>query len=76
MPFSDLKDFPKAQIPTTSANGCLWTGNFCRWRVGDSKKQPKEERMPGSVAEMSRLYTRHSHWNKDPAAFGEMPFVE
>lgn len=76
VPFSDLKDFPKAQIPTTSANGCIWTGNFCRWRVGDSRMEPKEIRQPGSKGEMSRLYTRHSHWNKDPAAFGPMPFVE
>ena len=74
VPFSDIRKFPKAQIPTTSANGCMWTGNFCRYRVGDA--QDKAAKAAGSKTEMSRLYTRYSGWNKDPAAFGEFKFVE
>jgi len=74
VPFKDLKNFPKAQFPTTSANGIIWTGNFCRFRVGDA--HDKQNKMPGSKTEMSRLYTRYSGWNKDPAAFGEFKFVE
>lgn len=73
IPFSDIRGFPKAQLPTTSADSRIWTGNFCRFRVGDANS---ENKAPGSCKEMSRLHTRHSHWNKDPAAFGVFKFVE
>ena len=75
VPFAALKKFPKAQIPTTAANGVTWTGNLCRYRYGDCVL-PKEKRAPGSRMEMSRLWTRHNIWNKDPAAFGTFKFVE
>ena len=75
VPFAALKKFPKAQIPTTAANGVTWTGNLCRYRYGDCVL-PKEKRAPGSRMEMSRLWTRHNSWNKDPAAFGTFKFVE
>ncbi len=74
-PFSDLAAFENAQVPTTSAGGCQWNGNFNRWRVGDMKL-PKEQRQPGSVNDWARLYTRYNHWNRDPAAFGKFIFVE
>ena len=73
LPFKDVRGFPKARIPTTSADGCVWTGNLCRFRVGDALGKTKA---PGSKTEMSRLYTRYNTWNKDPAAFGEFRFVE
>ena len=75
VPFADLMGFPKVQLPTTSANGVTWTGNFNRWRVGDMKL-PKEQRAEGSKNDWSRLFTRGNFWNKDPAAFGEFKFVE
>jgi len=62
VPFSDLKDFPKAQMPSgTSAEGKFWIGNVMRNRSGK---------------EFSRRYTRFSVWSKDPAAFGKLQFVE
>ena len=73
VPFKDLEGFPKARLPSTSADGCVWTGNLCRFRVGDALSKGKA---PESKTEMSRLYTRHNTWNKDPAAFGEFRFVE
>jgi len=65
VPFAELKNFPKLQLPTTAANGVTWFGTMSRWRVGD-----------GSRTEMSRLYTRYSAWNMDPAALGKFMFVE
>lgn len=62
VPFSDLKGFPKAQMPSgTSAEGKFWIGNIMRHRKGK---------------EFSRRYTRFSFWSKDPAAFGKLVFVE
>ena len=75
VPFSDLRGFENAQIPTTSANGIVWIGNLIRWRVGDMK-MPKEKRVKDSHNEMSRMNTRYSHWNKDPGAFGKFVFIE
>ena len=75
VPYSCLKDFPCAKFPTTAANGTVWTGNVTRWRVGDTKK-PKDCRVPGSKAELSRLNTRFNKWNRDPAAFSNFVFVE
>ena len=75
VPFSDMEKFPNRQLPTTSANGCLWNGNMIRFRVGDCKL-PKEKRAEGSHSEISRLNTRFNKWNKDPAAFSDWQFVE
>ena len=75
IPFSDLKNFPKVQTPTTSANGIVWIGNLNRWRVGDLKL-PKEQQVKDSKRCWTRLFTRYNMWNKDPAAFGPLPFVE
>ena len=44
------------------------SGNVCRWRVGDVR-QPKETRVPGSRYEQTRLDTRFTQPNDDPAAF-------
>ena len=43
-------------------------GNVCRWRVGDVRR-PKEERVPGSRYEHTRLDTRFTQPDDDPAAF-------
>ena len=43
-------------------------GNICRWRVGD-KRHPEEERVPGSCYEHTRLDTRFTRPDDDPAAF-------
>ena len=43
-------------------------GNVCRWRVGD-KRHPEEGRVPGSCYEHTRLDTRFTQPNDDPAAF-------
>ena len=43
-------------------------GNVCRWRVGD-KRHPEEERVHGSRYEHTRLDTRFTQPNDDPAAF-------
>ena len=43
-------------------------GNVCRWRVGD-RRQPQKERVPGSCYEHTRLDTRFTSPNDDPAAF-------
>ena len=75
IPFSDLKNFPKVALPTTSANGIVWIGNLNRWRVGD-RCLPKEKQLKDSKMCWTRLFTRYSGWNKDPAAFGPLPFVE
>ena len=74
IPYTELKGFPNAQIPTTSANGCTWSGNVTRWRVGDART--KEGKTPGSHVEMSRLHTRYSGWNKDMNAFSTWVFQE
>lgn len=76
IPFSSIKDLPGAQYPEgTSSAGKFWLGNFCRARVWDIRL-PKEERRPGTKRESTRRYTRYSIWNKDPAAFGKLMFVE
>ena len=43
-------------------------GNVCRWRVGD-KRHPEKERVSGSRYEHTRLDTRFTQPNDDPAAF-------
>ena len=43
-------------------------GNLARWRVGD-RRRPASERVPGSLYEESRLDTRYTAPNDDPAAF-------
>ena len=43
-------------------------GNVCRWRVGD-KRHPEKERVPGSRYEHTRLDTRFTQPDDDPAAF-------
>ena len=45
-------------------------GNVSRWRVGDMRL-PKERRVPGSRYEYSRLSTRYTQRDVDPAAFVE-----
>ena len=76
LPFSSLKTFPGAQMPSgTSSDGKFWIGNFCRSRIWD-KNLKKGEWIESSVRETSRLHTRYSQWNKDPAAFGKLRFVE
>lgn len=58
-----------------TAAGKFWFGNFCRSRRWDAyygKCTPRA----GSHNEFTRRYTRYSVWNKDPAAFGKLQFVE
>ncbi len=43
-------------------------GNVCRWRVGD-KRHPEKDRVPGSRYEHTRLDTRFTQPDDDPAAF-------
>lgn len=43
-------------------------GNVCRWRVGDVR-YPEKDRVPGSRYEHTRLDTRFTQPNDDPAAF-------
>ena len=43
-------------------------GNVCRWRVGDVR-HPKEKRVSGSRYEHTRLDTRFTQPDDDPAAF-------
>ena len=43
-------------------------GNVSRWRVGD-RRHPAAERVPGSCYEHTRLDTRFTQPNDDPAAF-------
>ena len=43
-------------------------GNVSRWRVGD-RRHPESERVPGSRYEHTRLDTRFTQPNDDPAAF-------
>ena len=45
-------------------------GNVCRWRVGD-RRHPAKERVPGSRYEHTRLDTRFTQPDDDPAAFVE-----
>ena len=45
-------------------------GNVCRWRVGD-RRHPEKVRVPGSRYEHTRLDTRFTQPNDDPAAFVE-----
>lgn len=76
IPFDAIKDLEGAQYPSgTSSEGKYWLGNFCRSRVWDMRF-PKDARREGSVRESTRRYTRYNIWNKDPAAFGKLQFVE
>ena len=76
IPYAALKDFPREQHPAgTTAAGAFWLGNFCRGRHWDAYF-PKAQRREGSRPESTRRYTRYSIWNKDPAAFGKLQFVE
>ncbi len=76
IPFAAIRDLPQAQFPEgTSSGGTFWLGNFCRSRVWDIRL-PEAERREGSKRESSRRYTRCSIWNKDPAAFGKLMFME
>ena len=43
-------------------------GNVCRWRVGD-RRMPAKDRVKGSRYEHSRLGTRYTQPDDDPAAF-------
>ena len=43
-------------------------GNVCRWRVGD-RRYPTKDRVPGSRYEHTRLDTRFTQPDDDPAAF-------
>ena len=43
-------------------------GNVCRWRVGD-RRRPEKDRVPGSRYEHTRLDTRFTQPDDDPAAF-------
>ena len=45
-------------------------GNVCRWRVGD-RRHPTKDRVPGSRYEHTRLDTRFTRPDDDPAAFVE-----
>ena len=76
IPFAAIKDLPGAQYPEgTSSAGKFWLGNFHRAHVWDAWL-PKAERREGFRRESTRRYTRNSIWNKDPAAFGKLMFVE
>ena len=69
VPFSAVKDFAGAQIPTTAAGSNFWIGNVCRIRIG-----PRADRK--KMWDIHRLFTRFKKWNKDPAAFGKFVFRE
>ena len=75
VPYAALSEVRGLRKTTTSAGGCVWTGNFVRLRIGDSRL-PEAERQPGSEREMTRAWTRYSGWNKDPNAFAQFKFVE
>lgn len=65
LPFSA---FAGVEIPR---EGTIWKINLIRGRIGDSWRK-REERLPGSRAEISRLSTRLSPLNTDRDAF--LPF--
>lgn len=69
VPFSDIRSFRGAKIPTTAAGGITWIGNITRMRFGVPGLEKRR-------AEFSRVFTRYHNWNKDAAAFGPMPFKE
>lgn len=69
IPFSDVRRFPGAKIPTTAANGVVWTGNITRMRFGPPAAEKRKH-------EFSRLFTRYHNYNMDPNAFGPLPFRE
>ena len=75
IPYAVFRNFKGAKFPTTSANGVVWEGNVSRWRIGDSAL-PKDKRPKDATWEASRLWTRHTWFNKDAAAFGKFMFVE
>ena len=56
--------------PAAFASGRV-RGNVSRWRVGDMRLA-KERRVPGSRYEHSRLCTRFTQPDADPAAFVEL----
>lgn len=76
IPFEAIAKFPGADYPTgTSSEGKYWLGNFHRRHMWDIAL-PKEQQRPCAKMEISRRYTRYTYWNKDPAAFGKLMFVE
>jgi hypothetical protein len=65
LPFAAL---PACEQPQP---GMIWSGNMVRGRLGDTWRPPPE-RLPGSRAETSRLWTAFSPLNTDRDAF--VPF--
>ena len=74
IPFQAFRNLKDAQIPSTSADGKFWIGNFTRHRVADAYQ--KEGKTPGSVSEMQRLNTCYQYPSADQSAFGVIQFVE
>ena len=58
----------KAKLPAQALQAGFVRGNVCRWRVGDVR-HPEDERVPGSRYEHTRLDTRFTQPDDDPAAF-------
>ena len=60
----------RIKLPARALQAGSVRGNVCRWRVGD-KRHPEKERVPGSRYEHTRLDTRFTQPDDDPAAFVE-----
>ena len=58
----------RVKVPAAALQAGSVRGNVCRWRVGDVR-HPKKERVPGSRYEHTRLDTRFTRPDDDPAAF-------
>ena len=58
----------KVKLPAQALQAGFVRGNVCRWRVGDVR-HPEDERVPGSRYEHTRLDTRFTQPDDDPAAF-------
>ena len=64
--------FPEAAKPG-SGTDTVWTGNFMRHRVADSRKK---DRQPGSVREYTRMNTTGSGSSANLADFAPIKFIE
>ena len=58
----------RVRLPPAAREAGRVLGNVCRWRVGD-RRHPEKERVSGSRYEHTRLDTRFTQPNDDPAAF-------
>jgi hypothetical protein len=63
---------PEAVVPG-SGTETVWSGNFTRHRVADSRK---EDRLPDSTREYQRMNTTGSSNSDNLADFAEIRFIE